>query len=82
VTLDRNFQSGRVLTEAQVQILEKKKAADEVCGEIETHHPGYLGSQDTFYVGNVKGIGRIYQQTFVDRCSKETVHDQKTDRGS
>jgi hypothetical protein len=34
-----------------------------VCGEIETAHPGYLGSQDIFYVGNLKGVGRIYQQT-------------------
>ncbi|MBB1331615.1 IS481 family transposase, partial [Pseudoalteromonas sp. SR43-7] len=43
---------------------------DEACGEIETAHPGYLGSQDTFYVGNLKGVGRIYQQTFVDTYSK------------
>jgi transposase len=55
-----------VLTEAQVQALERKKHDDEACGEIETHHPGYLGSQDTFYVGTIKGVGRIYQQTFVD----------------
>ncbi|MBM4800477.1 transposase [Vibrio parahaemolyticus] len=38
--------------------------------EIETAHPGYLGSQDTFYVGNLKGVGRIYQQTFVDTYNK------------
>ncbi|TMP77291.1 IS481 family transposase, partial [Pseudoalteromonas phenolica] len=48
----------------------KKKNDDETCGEIETEHPGYLGSQDTFYVGNLKGVGRIYQQTFVDTYSK------------
>ena len=42
----------------------------EACGEIESHHPGYLGSQDTFYVGTIKGGGRIYQQTFVDTYSK------------
>lgn len=58
------------MTEAQVSALEKKKEDDEVCGEIETSHPGYLGSQDTFYVGNLKGVGRIYQQTFVDTYSK------------
>jgi transposase InsO family protein len=68
--IDREFQNGRVLTEAQLQALEKKKTDDEACGEIETHHPGYLGSQDTFYVGHIKGIGRIYQQTFVDTYSK------------
>ena len=38
---------GGILTEAQVQALEKKKHDDEACGEIETAHPGYLGSQDT-----------------------------------
>ena len=59
-----------ILTEAQVQALERKKHDDEVSGEIETHHPGYLGSQDTFYVGTLKGVGRIYQQTFVDTYAK------------
>lgn len=61
---------GIVLTEAQIVALEKKAYDDEACGEIETAHPGYLGSQDTFYVGNLKGVGRIYQQTFVDTYSK------------
>ena len=37
---------------------------------IETEHPGYLGAQDTYYVGNIKGVGRIYQQTFIDTYSK------------
>ena len=58
-----------VLTEAQVQALEKKKLDDEASGEIETLHPGYLGSQDTFYVGTMKGVGSIYQQTYVDTYS-------------
>jgi len=61
---------GIILNDAQVAALEKKKQDDEACGEIETAHPGYLGSQDTFYVGNLKGVGRIYQQTFVDTYSK------------
>ena len=39
-------------------------------GEIETHYPCYLGSQDTYYVGNIKGVGYIYQQTFIDTYSK------------
>lgn len=61
---------GILLTEAQVLALERKKFDDEACGEIETAHPGYLGSQDTFYVGTIKGVGRISQQTFVDTYSK------------
>lgn len=61
---------GIVLTETQVAALERKREDEAVSGEIETAHPGYLGSQDTFYVGNMKGVGRIYQQTFVDTYSK------------
>lgn len=61
---------GVILTEAQVQALERKKQDDEVCGEIDTAHPGYLGSQDTFYVGTFKGVGRVYQQTYVDTYAK------------
>ena len=66
----KSAQKGWVLTESQVAALEKKKHDDEACGEIETAHPGYLGSQDTFYVGTLKGVGRVYQQTFVDTYSK------------
>ncbi len=61
---------GLVLTEAQVAALERKREEQLECGEIDTAHPGYLGSQDTFYVGNMKGVGRIYQQTFVDTYAK------------
>lgn len=63
-------QEGTVLTEAQIVALERKKHDDEACGEIETAHPGYLGSQDTFYVGTFKVVGRIYQQTYIDTYSK------------
>ena len=67
---DKMAKERLILTESQVQALEKKKQDDLVSGEIETAHPGYLGSQDTFYVGTLKGVGRIYQQTFVDTYSK------------
>ena len=66
-------EEGIILTESQVQALERKKDDDLACGEIETAHPGYLGSQDTFYVGTMKGVGRIYQQTFVDTYSKVAI---------
>ncbi|MEM9742976.1 MAG: IS481 family transposase [Pseudomonadota bacterium] len=66
----RVAEEGHVLTEAQVVALERQRATDEIHGEIETQHSGYLGSQDTYYVGTIKGIGRIYQQTFVDTYSK------------
>jgi hypothetical protein len=63
-------EQGLMLTEAQVAALEKKRQDNEVSGEIDTAHPGYPGSQDTFYIGIFKGVGRVYQQTFVDTYSK------------
>ena len=64
---------GRVLTESQVRAMEKAKQEKEAHGEIETAHPGYLGAQDTYYVGTIKGVGRIYQQTFIDTYAKVAV---------
>lgn len=66
----RVAQEGLVLTEAQVIAMDRKQERREALGEIETEHPGYLGSQDTYYVGNIKGVGRIYQQTFIDTYSR------------
>jgi transposase InsO family protein len=66
----RVAQEGLILTEAQLMALERKKEKREALGEIETEHPGYLGSQDTYYVGTIKGVGRIYQQTFIDTYSR------------
>ena len=74
-------QEGIILTENQLAALEKAKEEKEAYGQIETEHPGYLGSQDTFYVGNLKGVGRIYQQTFVDTYSRVAcvkLYDRKT----
>lgn len=66
----RVAQDGLILTEAQVIAMERKREKQEAHGEIETEHPGYLGSQDTYYVGTIKGVGRIYQQTFIDTYSR------------
>lgn len=63
-------QEGIILTESQVAALEKAKLEKETHGEFESECPGYCGAQDTFYVGTLKGVGRIYQQTFIDTYSK------------
>jgi len=61
--------SGEVLTESQIRAMEKAKEEKISHGELETEHVGYLGSQDTYYVGTIKGVGRVYQQTFIDTYS-------------
>ena len=70
-----------ILTESQLAALEKAKAEKEVQGEFETECPGYCGAQDTFYVGTLKGVGRVYQQTFIDTYAKvgfAKLYDRKT----
>ena len=73
-------QEGIILTEEQISALEKIKETKEAHGEIETHHPAFLGSQDTYLVGTVKGIGRIYQQTFIDTYCRIAMVKLYTDK--
>lgn len=59
----------------------KRRNPREAHGEFESEFPGYCGAQDTFYVGNMKGVARIDQQTFIDTYSKVAfarLYDRKT----
>jgi transposase InsO family protein len=67
---ERSAKEGIVYTEAQLVALEQAKREKETHeDQIETEHPGYLLAQDTFYVGYLKGVGRIYQQSVIDTYS-------------
>ena len=77
----RVAQDGVVLTESQLGALEKAKQEKEARGEFESECPGYCVAQDTFYVGTLKGVGRIYQQTAIDTYAKvgfAKLYDRKT----
>ena len=77
----KSAQDGLVLTEAQVAALERARQHNEAHGEFDSECPGYCGAQDTFYVGTLKGVGRVYQQTFIDTYSKVAfakLYDRKT----
>ena len=74
-------QDGLVLTEAQLAALEKAKTEKEAHGEFASEHLGYWGAQNTFYVGDLKGVGRVYQQTFIDTYANvgfAKLYDRKT----
>jgi transposase InsO family protein len=62
-------ETSNILIESQVQALEQAKQEQEAHGEVESPHPGFLVAQDTCYVGYIKGVGKIYQQTGIDTHS-------------
>lgn len=77
----KSAQEGLLLSERQLAALEKAKTDKEAHGEFESECPGYCGAQDTLYVGTLKGVGRIYQQTFLDTYTKlafAKLYDRKT----
>jgi len=73
--------TAHILTESQVEALENAKEDEKVHGEIDSPHPGFLFAQDTCYIGYIKGIGKLYQQTGIDTHSNigfAKVYTEKT----
>lgn len=64
--------TGGPLTERVAKLLARYQRQQLTDPEqhVEAPYPGYLGCQDTYFVGTLKGVGRVYAQTFVDaHCS-------------
>lgn len=62
---------GGVLTERQIRLLQRWRGRQvDPERHIDAPQPGYLLCQDTYFVGRIKGVGKIYMQTVVDaNCS-------------
>jgi hypothetical protein len=67
-------QEGLILTEAQMIAMERKREKREASSEIETEHPGYLGSQQGV-VGwqKSKGIGNKSAEMCRNRFSWDKI---------
>jgi transposase InsO family protein len=62
---EKALTKGFKLTEQQIKLLEKANP-EFAERHVKSEYPGYLLCQDTFYVGRLKGVGRIYLQAVVD----------------
>src|SRR5579872_7144557 len=67
-------QSGLALT-APVAALERVQQEKEAHGEFESECPGCCRAQNAFCAGTLKGVDRIYQQTFVDTYHKSRLRE-------
>jgi transposase InsO family protein len=65
---EKSAAKGFKLTEEQIRLLEKHNP-EFAERHVESLYPGYLLCQDTFYVGTLKGVGRLYMQAVVDTYS-------------
>ena len=57
------------LSDEQIRLLEKFSPEFRE-RHIDTHHTGELVAVDTFFVGTLKGVGRIYLQSVIDCHSR------------
>lgn len=68
--IDKEAAAGRaILTEEIAKKVRRLKRMDEASdNHVEANVPGELVSQDLYFVGVIKGVGKIYMQSAVD-CS-------------
>lgn len=66
--LEQEVSSGRgIMTESGLRALARLKRLQEATDQhIEAYAPGELLSQDLYFVGCIKGVGKIYMQAAVD----------------
>jgi len=58
---------GGVLTESLIRILRRHRGRlVDPQAHVEAPYPGFLLCQDTYFVGTIKGVGKIYMQSVVD----------------
>ena len=57
------------LTDEQIELLERFSPEFRE-RHIEVHYPGDLVAVDTFFVGTLKGVGKVYLQTVLDCFSR------------
>lgn len=62
------YDKGMTLTIEQIKAIEKANPCFKE-RHVESYYPGYLLCQDTFFVGSLKGVGKIYLQVVVDSFS-------------
>jgi hypothetical protein len=77
----KGAQASHLLTAAQLAAWEKAKGEKEAQGEVERECPGSCGAQDTFSVGTLKGVGRIYPQPCIATYSNVAfakLYDRQT----
>ena len=68
--LEKHVSGKRIdLTDEQVRLLERFSPEFRE-RQIETRHTGDLVAVDTFFVGHLKGVGKVYLQTVIDCFSR------------
>lgn len=80
----KNFEGEVELTAEQVAFIEKQNPQFRE-RHVESGRPGELLNQDTFFVGRLKGVGKIYLHAVVDTCSSYAfgfLHTSKRPEGA